>query len=134
MKLDHIGIAQPDATALTRLFDDLGLPGFAGEERLERQKVVASFSNLGAVAVELIQPTEDDSPVAKFLANRGPGIHHLAFLVDDIHAERESLMAKGYRPLSEAPTLGAKGKWVQFFHPKETAGVLIELCQYAEKH
>jgi methylmalonyl-CoA epimerase len=130
MKLDHIGIAQPDAINLTRLFADLGLPGFEDAQTLEKQQVTASFSTLGGVAIELITPTGEESPVAKFLTSRGPGIHHLAFLVDDLLAERERLVTLGYRPLGDAPTLGAKGKWVQFFHPKETAGVLIELCQY----
>ena len=133
MKLDHIGIAQANAHDLTRLFADLGLPLFTNSQTLEKQQVTASFSQLGEVAVELIQPTGENSPVAKFLADRGPGIHHLAFLVKDIETEKAVLAAKGYRPLTESPTLGARGKLVQFFHPKDTAGVLIELCQYVSE-
>ncbi len=132
MKLDHIGIAQPDPAALDTLFNDLGLPTFGQPEVLEKQGVAASFSVLpNGITVEKIVPLSEDSTVAKFLQQRGPGLHHLAFLVDDIAAERAKLEAKGYRALSPAPTLGAKGKWVQFFHPKDTAGVLVELCQYA---
>jgi methylmalonyl-CoA/ethylmalonyl-CoA epimerase len=134
MKLDHIGIAQPNTEALPQVFADLGLPPFENSETIDRQKVTAAFSQLGAVGIELICPTDDESPIAKFLTNRGPGLHHLAFLVDDIAAERQRLESLGYRPLSDAPTKGARGKWVQFFHPKETAGVLIELCQYADSH
>jgi methylmalonyl-CoA epimerase len=131
MKLDHIGIAQHQDDDLIRLFKDLGLPPFEDHQTLEKQKVSAAFSDVGGVSVELITPTDEESPVAKFLATRGPGIHHIAFLVDNIVAERDRLIGLGYRPLGEKPTLGAKGKWVQFFHPKETAGVLIEICQYA---
>jgi len=134
MKLDHIGIAQHAEDSLKHVFADLGLPGFENQESIERQHVTASFSQLGQVGIELICPTDDDGPIAKFLASRGPGLHHLAFLVDDIKAERERLEGIGYRALTPEPTLGARGKWVQFFHPKDTAGVLIELCQYASPH
>jgi len=133
MKLDHIGIAQHTPAGLTKLFADLGLAAFSDAETIDRQHVTAQFAQLGSVAIELICPTSPESPVAKFLENKGPGMHHMAFLVDDIAAERTRLESLGYKALSEAPTLGARGKLVQFFHPKETAGVLLELCQYAPK-
>jgi methylmalonyl-CoA/ethylmalonyl-CoA epimerase len=134
MKLDHIGIAQPSDEGLKKLFSDLGLSSFSDSEQIVKQQVAAAFSQLGEVGIELITPTSEESPIAKFLGNKGPGLHHLAFLVEDIKSESERLATLGYRPLTPEATLGARGKWVQFFHPKDTAGVLIELCQYKAGH
>lgn len=128
-KIDHLGIAVEDLQAAVRLFQDvLGLE-FAGEETVAEQRVKTAFFPVGESSLELLEPTDPDSPIAKFLAKRGPGIHHIALGVEDVAQAIEELKAKGVRLIDETPRLGAHGAKIAFVHPKSTPGLLIELCQ-----
>ncbi len=131
MKLNHIGIAVRDLEESRKLYRDvLGME--VGEpEELPERKLRVCFVDAGPVAVELLFPTDPDSAVGKFLASRGPGIHHLCYEVDDIQEKLSDLKAKGLRLLDEKPRPGAHGKLVAFVHPASVGGVLTELCQDA---
>ena len=127
--IDHVGIAVSDLDGSLRFFRDaLGLP-LEPPEELPSQRVRAHFLEAGAATLELLEPTAEDSPVAKFLARRGPGIHHLALRVDDIVAALAELKAKGVRLIDEVPRPGAHHSLVAFIHPDSTHGVLVELKQ-----
>ena len=132
MKIEHIGIA-------TRALDEalgfwreaLGLELEATEEVAE-QRVRVAMLPIGESHIELLEPTDADSPVAKFLEKRGPGIHHIAVRVDDIEATLESLKKQGMRLIDETPRTGAGGCLVAFVHPSSAQGVLLELVQHVE--
>jgi methylmalonyl-CoA/ethylmalonyl-CoA epimerase len=127
--IDHIGIAVGDLDASVAFFRDaLGLELDAPEE-VPSQRVRAHFLQAGEAAIELVEPTADDSPIAKFVAKRGPGIHHVALRVDDIVAALAELKAKGVRLIDETPRPGAHHSLVAFIHPASTHGVLVELKQ-----
>jgi methylmalonyl-CoA/ethylmalonyl-CoA epimerase len=129
--IDHIGIAVGDLDESLRFFRDaLGLELDAPEE-VPSQRVRAHFLQAGEAAVELVEPTADDSPIATFIAKRGPGLHHVALRVDDIVAALAELKAKGVRLIDEAPRPGAHNSLVAFIHPASTHGVLVELKQAA---
>jgi methylmalonyl-CoA/ethylmalonyl-CoA epimerase len=130
MKLDHIGLATrqlDEGLALWR--DTLGLKVDATEEIAEQGVRVAMLA-IGDTHVELLEPTSPESPVGKFLSKRGPGIHHVAVAVEDIHASLEDLKRRGARLIDETPRLGARGCLVAFIHPAATNGVLLELVQH----
>lgn len=132
MKIEHIGIA-------TRSLDEsvefwrgaLGLEVVETEE-VEEQKVRVAMLPLGESRVELLEPTSADSPIAKFLEKRGPGIHHIAVRVTDIRARLKSLKEQGVRLIDEAPRRGAGGSLVAFIHPSSANGVLVELVEHGE--
>jgi methylmalonyl-CoA/ethylmalonyl-CoA epimerase len=127
--IDHIGIAVGDLDASLAFFRDaLGLDLDAPED-VHSQRVRAHFLQAGEAAIELVEPTADDSPIAKFVAKRGPGIHHVALRVDDIAAALAELKAKGVRLIDETPRPGAHHSLVAFIHPASTHGVLVELKQ-----
>ncbi len=129
MKLEHIGIAVKNLKDSDLLFARLlGNTPYKVEE-VESEGVRSSFFQTGESKIELLESTKDDSPIAKFIAKRGEGIHHLAFEVEDIVAEMSRLQEEGFRLLNEAPKTGADNKIVCFLHPKDTNGVLVELCQ-----
>ncbi|MFN8239093.1 MAG: methylmalonyl-CoA epimerase [Chitinophagales bacterium] len=128
-KIDHIGIAVKDVEASNVLFSKLFNREPFHQETLETQHLQVSFFALEDTKVELIQPISEKSTVHKYLENKGEGIHHVAFEVEDIYAEMERLKSEGFQPLSEKPYVGALNKLVCFFHPKTTNGVLVELCQ-----
>lgn len=128
-KIDHVGIAVEDIIASTTLFSKLFNRMPAHEELVEREALQVAFFDLEDTKVELIQPISEQSKVHKFLQQKGSGIHHVAFEVEDIVQEMERLKSEGFTPLTEAPYKGARNKLVCFFHPKTTGGVLIELCQ-----
>jgi len=129
MTLDHIGIAVADLDqALAFYRDALGLEIEAPEE-VPSQRVRARFVPVGDVALELLEPTAADSPVATFIGKRGPGVHHLTLRVDDLHGALARLKARGVRLVDEAPREGAGGALVAFIHPASTHGVLVELTQ-----
>ena len=98
-------------------------------EAVASEGVNTSFFKMGASKIELLEATQDDSPIAKFLEKRGEGVHHIAYAVDDIRSEMKRLKDEGFHLLNEEPKKGADNKWVAFLHPKSTGGVLIELCQ-----
>ena len=129
--LDHIGIAVSDLPASLAFFrDTLGLHLEASEE-IASQKVRAHFLSTGRSSLEMLEATAADSPIAKYLDKRGPGIHHLALRVDDIHAALAHLKSRGVRLIDERPRAGAEGALVAFIHPSAAHGVLVELKQPA---
>jgi methylmalonyl-CoA/ethylmalonyl-CoA epimerase len=127
--VDHIGIAVADlAQALAFYRDALGLEVEAPEE-VSSQRVRAHFIPVGDSAIELLEATTEDSPIAKYLAKRGPGLHHITLRVGDIRATLAQLKAKGVRLIDETPREGAHGSLVAFVHPASAHGVLVELKQ-----
>jgi methylmalonyl-CoA/ethylmalonyl-CoA epimerase len=128
-RLDHIGIAVSDIEAALAFYRDaLGLEIEAAEE-VTSQLVRAHFIPAGEAAIELLEATADDSPIAKYVAKRGPGLHHITLRVDDIRAALEQLKARGVRLIDETPRRGAHGSLVAFIHPSSAHGVLVELKQ-----
>ena len=131
-KIEHIGIAVQNLESANSLYEKLlGTPPYK-LEAVESEKVLTSFFRCGESKIELLEATAPDSPIARFLAKRGEGIHHIAFEVADIRAEMERLRAEGFALLNDAPKRGADHKLVCFVHPKSAHGVLIELCQSIE--
>jgi methylmalonyl-CoA/ethylmalonyl-CoA epimerase len=129
MKIDHLGIATREiAETLEFWRDALGLQ-LHDIEDVPDQKVRVAMLDLGESRVELLEPTSPDSPIAKFLEKRGPGIHHIAVGVDDIHAALDRLRNQGARLIDESPRPGAGGSLVAFVHPSTANGVLLELVQ-----
>ncbi|WP_046755233.1 methylmalonyl-CoA epimerase [Kordia jejudonensis] len=128
-KIEHIGIAVKDIEASNQLFAKLFNKEHYKMEAVESEGVKTSFFQLGESKIELLEATRDDSPIAKFIAKKGEGVHHIAFDVTDIHAEVERLKGEGFIVLNETPKKGADNKLVVFLHPKSTNGTLIELCQ-----
>ena len=129
MKIDHIGIATRGIEdAITFYRDALGLDETETEEVAE-QKVRVVMLPIGESRIELLEATSDDSPISRFLEKRGPGIHHIAFRVDDIRAALADFRQKGVRLIDEEPRTGAGGCLVAFVHPSSTSGVLLELVQ-----
>jgi len=127
--LDHVGIAVHSLDDSLPLFESItGGKGY-GRERVEQQGVEVVFLGSGDGRLELLAPTRDDSAVAKFLAKRGPGMHHLCYRVTDIAAELDRYRAAGAQLIDEVPRPGAAGHLVAFIHPKSTGGVLTELLQ-----
>lgn len=129
MKLSHIGIAVRDLGKAESLFRTLLGDGHIHHEEVADQAVrIASF-DLDGSRIELTEPTSEDSPISKFLAKRGEGIHHLAIEVDDVASELVRLKREGIELIDEAPRMGSHGMLIAFLHPKSTGGVLIEICQ-----
>src|SRR5687767_8834855 len=127
--LDHVGIAVTDLEASLAFFRDaLGLDVDAPEE-VPSQRVRAQFIATGPSSLELLQATAPDSPIAKFLEKRGPGLHHITLRVDDIRAALAQVKSKGVRLIDEQPRPGAEGSLVAFVHPAGAHGVLVELKQ-----
>ena len=128
-KVNHIGIAvEKIADYIAFYRDTLGLP-VEGEEVVEEQKVKVAFLTVGDTRIELLEPTSPESPIAKFLEKKGPGVHHLSFEVGDIAAELAKMKEKGVKLIDEAPRCGAHHTKIAFIHPKESKGVLVELTQ-----
>lgn len=128
-KIEHIGIAVKNLEESNTLFAALfGKPHYKIEE-VKSEGVKTSFFDVGPNKIELLEATNPESPIAKFIAKKGEGIHHIAFAVTDIKAEIKRLKNEGFTILNSAPKLGADNKLVAFLHPKTTNGVLIELCQ-----
>ena len=126
--LEHIGIAVKDLSISIPLFEKLLNRQCYKTEHVESEQVETAFFQAGASKIELLQSTEADGLIARFIEKKGEGIHHLAFEVSDIRLEMERLAAEGFVLLNETPKLGADNKLVCFLHPKTTNGVLIELC------
>jgi len=131
LKLDHVGIAVENLGAALPVWE--GILGLVceGTEEVVEQKVRTAFLPVGDTEVELLESTDPEGPIGKFIAARGQGVQHLAFKVDDIDAALEELKARGVRLIDEKPRYGAGGARIAFLHPKATGGVLIELCQRA---
>ena len=128
-KVDHIGIAVRSLEAAIPFYrDQLGLHLEAIDE-VASQGVRVAFFVCGETLLELLEPTRPDSPIAIFIEKRGEGLHHMALATDDITQERSKAIENRIRLLSEAPLDGAHGKLITFMHPKDTMGVLLEMCQ-----
>lgn len=125
--LDHVGIAVAELDESLAFFRDaLGLEVTAVEE-VASQRVRAHFVSVGSAALEILEATADDSPIAKFVSRRGPGLHHITLRVDDLTAALAELRQRGVRLIDEAPRPGAEGARVAFIHPSSAHGVLVEL-------
>lgn len=128
-KIEHIGIAVKSLEHSNSLFAKLFGKEHYKIERVESENVNTSFFMLGETKIELLEATTPESAIAKFIEKKGEGIHHIAYDVDDIHAEMERLKAEGFELIHSEPKRGADNKLICFLHPKSTNGILVELCQ-----
>ncbi len=128
-KIDHIGIAVKNLDEALKFYEEVLGIKCVGTEVVEEQKVKVAFLPIGDTEIELLESTDEDGPVAKFIEKRGEGIQHIAYRVDDIEKAIEELKEKGIRMIDEKPRYGAGGARIAFLHPKSTYGVLIELCE-----
>jgi len=128
-KIEHIGIAVKDLDVSNNLFAALFGKAHYKTEKVESEGVITSFFKAGPNKIELLQATNAESPIAKFIEKNGEGIHHIAFAVADIEKEIERLKKEGFKMIHEKAKIGADNTLIAFLHPKSTNGVLIELCQ-----
>ena len=127
--LDHIGIAVKSMDEALELYQDiLGLE-VDKIHVLEEQKVKMAFLLAGETKIELLEPTDNEGPVARFIEKKGEGLHHIAFAVTDIEASLKEMKDKGIAVVDEKPRIGAEGFKIAFLHPKSTKNVLVELCE-----
>jgi methylmalonyl-CoA/ethylmalonyl-CoA epimerase len=129
LKTEHIGIAVKDLSNAIPLFEKLLNSQCYKTEMVESERVNTAFFMQGDTKIELLESTDPDGVIAKFIEKKGEGMHHIAFEVADIEAEMKRLKEEGFTLLNEKPKAGADNKLVCFLHPKGTNGVLIELCQ-----
>jgi methylmalonyl-CoA epimerase len=133
-RIDHIGVAVEDLDAALKLYgDDLAM-ATAHRETVEEQGVEAVLLDVGENHVELLRPLGEETPVGRFLAKRGPGLHHVAYQVTDVQATLATLRDRGLRLIDEQPRTGIRGSRVAFLHPASSGGVLTEIVQPAEAH
>lgn len=131
-KVDHIGIAVSSLEAALALYTgQLGMTHIK-TETVASQKVRVAFIDAGNVKLELLEPAAPDSPIARFIQKRGPGIHHIAFNVKDIETRIAEMKSRGIEMIQEEPAAGAGGAKIAFMHPKSTGSVLMELCEKGE--
>ena len=128
-KIDHIGIAVSDIDASNKVFQKIFGKASYKSEKVESEGVVTSFFQIGENKIELVSATNTDSPISKYLSKNKESMHHIAFDVEDIEKEMYRLQKEGIRILNDKPKKGADNKLICFLHPKDTNGVLIELCQ-----
>lgn len=128
-QIEHIGIAVKNLEEATHLYENLFNTKSYKQEFVESEKVTTSFFKIGPNKIELLEATNPESAIAKFVEKRGEGLHHIAFEVHDIVSEMKRLKELGFHLLRDEPFKGADNKWVCFVHPKSANGVLIELCQ-----
>jgi methylmalonyl-CoA/ethylmalonyl-CoA epimerase len=131
-RVDHLGVAVTDLEAAIALHRDAMGMALVHREVVEEQGVEAVLLDVGENHVELLRPLGDDTPVGRFLAKNGPGLHHVAYQTDDIEAALERVRARGLRLIDETPRRGIRGSRVAFLHPRATGGVLTEIVQPAE--
>ena len=127
-KIEHIGIAVKDIQAASKLYEKLFKAGPFKEELVEGEGVRTLFFQMGESKIELLEATTPESPIARFIDKKGEGIHHIAFEVEDLLAEMKRLEEEGFTLLNKEPKRGADNKMICFLHPRDTHGVLIELC------
>lgn len=130
--LDHLGIAVSDLEAALAFFRDTLGVGVSHTEEVPEQHVRVAFLPAGDACLELLEPTSDESPIAKFLAKRGGGLHHVALQVSDLPGTLVRLAASGVELIDREPRPGGHGKEIAFIHPRATGGVLLELCALPE--
>ena len=128
-KIEHIGIAVNSIEQAGKVYEKLLNTLVYKTEEVASENVLTAFLQCGPNKIELLEALSPDSPIAKFIAKKGEGIHHIAFEVKDIRAEMARLKAEGFVLLNEEPKMGADNKWVCFVHPKGANGVLVELCE-----
>ncbi|EOD01129.1 methylmalonyl-CoA epimerase [Caldisalinibacter kiritimatiensis] len=128
-KVDHIGIAVKDLEETLKFYKDVLGMELEGTEIVEEQKVKVAFLPIGDTEIELLESTDKEGPIARYIEKRGEGIQHIAYRVDDIEKAIEEMKAKGIRMIDEKPRYGAGGARIAFLHPKSTHGVLVELCE-----
>lgn len=133
-KIEHIGIAVKNITEANKIYEALLGNAPYKSEKVTSEGVETSFFRCGESKIELLEATNPDSPIAKFIEKRGEGIHHIAFAVTDIKMEMKRLKDEGFVLLNETPKKGADNKLVAFLHPKSANGVLVELCQEIENN
>jgi len=129
LKIDHIGIAAESMDGSLAVFEGLLGLSLAGTETVAEQKVRTAFLPVGDSEVELLESTDPEGPIAKFIAAKGQGVQHIAFRVENLAGALAELKARGVRLIDEVPRKGAGGALIAFLHPKATAGVLVELCE-----
>lgn len=129
LKVEHIGIAVKDFASAIPLYEKLLNTPCYKTETVDSEKVNTAFFRQGDTKIELLESTDPEGVITRFIEKKGEGIHHIAFEVADIHAEMARLQAEGFTLLNETPKKGADNKLVCFLHPKGTNGVLVELCQ-----
>jgi methylmalonyl-CoA/ethylmalonyl-CoA epimerase len=129
LKTEHIGIAVKDLAISIPLFEKLLKSECYKTEKVDSEKVNTAFFKQGDTKIELLESTDSNGVIAKFIEKKGEGMHHIAFEVTDIYAEMERLKNEGFVLLSDTPKAGADNKLVCFLHPKTTNGILIEICQ-----
>ncbi len=132
-KIEHIGIAVKDIEGSNKIFAKIFGKDSYKSEAVGSEGVITSFFQVGENKIELVSATNDDSPIAKYLSKNREGMHHIAFDVEDIEKEMKRLQNEGIRILNDKPKKGADNKLICFLHPKDTNGVLIELCQEIKK-
>lgn len=128
-KVDHIGIAVKDLDETLKFYTEVLGMKLEGTEEVKEQKVKTAFLPLGDTEIELLESTDKEGPIARYIEKRGEGVQHIAYRVDDIEKALERMKEKGIRLIDEKPRYGAGGAKIAFLHPKSTHGVLIELCQ-----
>ena len=129
LAIEHVAIAVDDTKEPADVFGNLlGIKNTSTEEVAD-QKVITDIFDTGAGKIELLKATTDDSPISKFLEKRGSGVHHIAFLVDNLSLALDELTDRGVQLIDRAPRAGAEGMLIAFLHPSSTSGVLVELCQ-----
>ena len=128
-KIDHIGIAVSDLEQQVKFYSEVFGLSCIEVEDVPDQKVKVAIFPVGEVRIELLQPTSNESPIAKFIEKKGEGIHHIAYLVDDLEGNLKKLEEKEVRLIDQQPRIGAGGHKIAFIHPKSTFGVLTELCE-----
>lgn len=133
-RVDHIGVAVEDLDAAIALHEDVYGMDLVHREVIDEQGVEAVLLDVGENHVELLRPLAADTPVGRFLAKRGPGLHHVAYQVTDVETTLADLRARGLRLIDEAPRTGIRGSRVAFLHPASSGGVLTEIVQPAEGH
>jgi methylmalonyl-CoA/ethylmalonyl-CoA epimerase len=132
--INHIGIAVASIAANREFYESTLGAVFEGEEIVADQKVKVGFFRVGDVRLELLEPTDPESTIAKFIEKRGEGLHHVAYTVEDLPARLAELKAGGIRLIDETPRNGAHHTRIAFLHPKSSAGILTELCEPMKKH
>lgn len=131
LPLDHVGIAVKNLASAVPLYEKLLNSPCYKTEFVESENLTTAFFKKGSAKIELLESSSEDGVIARFIAKKGEGLHHIAFEVADIYAEIKRLQQEGFTLLNDQPKMGADNKWICFLHPKDTHGVLIELCQSA---
>ncbi len=128
-QIDHIGIAVPNLKDVAETLKEAFEMEPVFSEEVPDQKVKVIGYHVGESSIEYLEPTADDSPISRYIAKNGSGLHHIAYRVDDLEATLSKLQSKGFRLIDEKPRDGAEGKRIAFLHPKSSNGILIELCE-----